>query len=283
MTGRQPENSAEDFAPLVELAEAFSALVDLLRVGDSASISAPQIVGLATAVLTTARHADLSVLERGRQRSIASSSGLPDRLQEIRRAVGEGPSLDVLDTNDVVFTNDLATDVRWPRFAARVVDTTDIRSIVSYRLYLGPDHRAALTFYSDWPHAFDDVAVATGAILAAYCSLVLLTELVLRDSVTSRRAADVHREIGVAVAILMTHHDLSADAAYQRLHEASRALHRSLPDVARAVADGRELPRDGDGVRDGRGGRRSAHGERGLAAPDRLPDDRGARYLADNE
>src|SRR4029079_57595 len=53
------------------------------------------------------------------------------------------------------------------------------RSIVGYRLYLAPGVRAALTFYSDWPHAFDELAIACGSIFAAYCSPMVFTEDVL--------------------------------------------------------------------------------------------------------
>lgn len=113
----------------------------------------------------------------------------------------QGPALDVLDADDLVVSGDLGDDPRWPAFGARVIDRTGIRSIVSYRLYLSSNHRAALTFYSDWPYAFDDVAIATGAIFAAYGSLTLGSELVLSEHVNTRRSAQVHREIGVAVGI----------------------------------------------------------------------------------
>lgn len=118
-------------------------------------------------------------------------------------------------------------------FGARVTTATSIRSIVSYRLYLSSEQRAALTFHSDWPYAFDDVA--TGAIFAAYGSLTLTSELVLSEPVAVRLSADVHREIGVAVGMLMANAGLSTQSAYLQLHQASQHLHRSLPNLARHV------------------------------------------------
>lgn len=233
-----------NFAPLVELAEAFAALVQVLHDGDTATMDARQILRHAAAAMPAAKHADLSIVQDGHTRSIATTSDLPAKVHEIRLTTGQGPSLDVLDTNDLVLTNDIAGDPRWPEFAAQLVDCTQIRSIASYRLYLGRSHKAALTFYSEWPHAYDDTAIATGAIYAAYCSLALLTDVVLAESLSPARAADVHREIGVAIAILMTYDDLTADAAYQNLHTASRKLHRTLPDIARTVVATHVLPDD---------------------------------------
>ena len=245
-TVNQADNEAplESFAPLVELAEAFGALVQAMHDGDIARMDAQRILRHAAAAMPAARYADLSVVQDGRTRSIAHTSDLPETVHAIRLATGQGPSLDVLDTNDLVLTNDLVGDPRWPEFAARLVERSNIRSIASYRLYLSRGHKAALSFYSDWPHAFDDIAIATGAIYAAYCSLALLSEVVLAESVGHARAADVHREIGVAIAILMTRDDLTADVAYHQLHAASRTLHRSLPEIARSVASGDSVPHD---------------------------------------
>ena len=53
-------------------------------------------------------------------------------------------------------------------FSSRTVEQTGIRSIVAYRLYLSSRHRAALCFHSDSPYAFDQIAISTGAIFAAF-------------------------------------------------------------------------------------------------------------------
>jgi len=186
------------------------------------------------------------VADNGHVHNVAATSDVPSQVDRIRDATGQGPALDVLDTNDLVASGDLATDPRWPVFAARVSQDTSIRSIVSYRLYLSPRHRAALSFYSNWPYAFDDLAIATGAIFAAYASLALTSELVLTQPLTPRRSADVHREIGVAIGILMSNADVTTETAYQRLHHASQQLKRSVPAIARHVIDHRRMP-DGYG------------------------------------
>ena len=233
-----------DFAALAELAEAFNALVHALHDGDPVVLSPSRIVEVAARCMPRSQHAALTVVDHGHVRTIAATSDVPVQVDRIRDDTEQGPALDVLDTNDLVVSGSLVDDPRWPLFGARVTDATSIRSIVSYRLYLSPQHRAALTFYSTWPYAFDDVAIATGAIFAAYGSLTLTSEFVLSEPVSARRSADVHREIGVAVGILMATTELSTQSAYRQLHQASQDLHRSLPNVARHVIATRTMPRD---------------------------------------
>lgn len=138
----------------------------------------------------------------------------------------------------------IAADLRWPVFGARVVEQVGIRSVVGYRLHLGSEVRAALTFYSDWPQAFDDLAIATGSIFAAYCSLVIFTETVLGTPLSGRRAGEVHREIGVAIGILMVTEKIDTETAFRRLHRGARRLHRDLPEIARQVVGAHRLPEE---------------------------------------
>ncbi|MGH3606445.1 MAG: GAF and ANTAR domain-containing protein, partial [Pseudonocardiaceae bacterium] len=185
----------------------------------------------------------VAVFEQDRPRTVASTDAVPDHVDAIQFDSGEGPALDVLVTNDYVHVDDLAGDPRWPQFGRRAVEVGDVRSMISYRLYLGRHRRAALSFYSTWPHGFDDTAAAIGAIFAAYCSLALTTQA-LDDDVHPRRVAEVHREIGVAMGILMSAGELSADEAFAQLHSASRRLHRELRDVAHEVTATGRLPNE---------------------------------------
>jgi hypothetical protein len=237
-----PDDRADDFRAIAELAEAFTAMVELLIQGHPLGLSTAALVAFGQRTMPRTQHTGLLLLEGGVARTVAATSDVPERLDKLRARLGEGPALDVLETNDMVISGDVAGDPRWPQFGRQALDQLDVRSIACYRLHLGPDHRAAVIFLSDWPYAFDDVAVSIGAILAAYCSLVLFTEEVLGDQLTARRAAEVHREIGVAVGILLSDEGVSSEQAYRRLHDASRTLATSVPEVARHVITHRALP-----------------------------------------
>jgi hypothetical protein len=187
VAGVEPPNAADDRVPesaaLAELAGAFTALVRALADEDNVTTVAPRrIIQLAVDCMPRVQHAAVITMQDGEARTIAATSGLPDRIDRIRSATGQGPGIDVLEANELVVSNDLTEDRRWPLFAGRLVDELAVRSIVSYRLYLGPHDRAALSFYSDWPDAFDNLAITTGAIFAAYCSLAMFSRLPHRSS-----------------------------------------------------------------------------------------------------
>lgn len=245
-SGNRPDRQEGEFKALAELADAFTALVHAVHSGDPARFTAQRIITVAAGCMPQAKATDLLVSERGGLRSIASAGELAEAVARTRRDVGEGPSLDVLETNELVITGDLSQDERWPQFAHQATRDSGVHSIASYRLYLGPQHRAALTFYSDWPHAFDELAIATGSIFAAYCSLALLTDLLLADTVSPRRAGEVHREIGVAIGLLMSTGEVSDERAYHQLHEASRRVRDSMNDEPEAGGADDALPREDD-------------------------------------
>jgi GAF domain-containing protein len=239
------DERAEQFSALAELAEAFTDMVDLLTEQRTVPLSAERILELAHHCVPQAQHTGLILREPDGPRTVAASSDLPERLDRIRDESGEGPALDVLDVNDVVVSGDVAVDPRWPHYGPRVADELGVRSVACYRLRLGPRHCAALTFLSDWPYAFDEPTAAIGCIFAAYCSLALLTEHVLGEAARPDMASEVHREIGIAVGIMLAGTQLTTEQAYRRLHEASQSLRVSLPEVARHVVAQRRLPSDG--------------------------------------
>jgi hypothetical protein len=172
------DDRSQETAALGALAAAFATLVQaLVTQHEVAPMSPRRIIQLAVDCMPRVRHAALIAVQNGTARTVAATPDLPDRIDDIRSATGQGPGLDVLDRNELVVSNDLAADPRWSRFGRRLVDELDIRSVVSYRLYLGPDSRAALSLYSDWPYAFDNLAITTGAIFAAYCSLATFNRL----------------------------------------------------------------------------------------------------------
>lgn len=187
VAGVPPPTAADDrvqeAAALAELAEAFTGLVRAVAADENVAAATPRrLIQVAVDCMPRVQHAAVIAVQDGEARSIAATSGLPGRVDRIRATTGQGPGLDVLETNELVVSNDLAEDPRWPAFADRTVDELGVRSIVSYRLYLGPHERAALSFYSDWPNAFDNLAITTGAIFAAYCSLAMFSRLPQRTS-----------------------------------------------------------------------------------------------------
>ncbi len=240
-----PEANPDEFAALAELAEIFGELVEAFYHGQQAQLSPDRIVEVALRCVPRSRSTGLVMVDDRGPITVAATDDVGERIDRIRRETGQGPALDILDSNDLVVCDDLPDDERWPDYGTRVTEETGIRSLLSYRLYLGRGRRAALSFYTDWPYAFDELAITTGAIFAAYCSLALFTTYLFDEPLSQRRSGEVHREIGVAVGILMGAHGINTAAAYARLHSSARELRKSLPEVAQYVHQHGELPDQG--------------------------------------
>jgi hypothetical protein len=235
------EERAETAGPLAMLADHLGELVQLLVTEGERSLPPERIVSVAQHLMPTRAHVALTSVHDGHVVTEAASDWTCERVDAIQADMQQGPAFEPLVTNDYINVDDVAATSAWPRFVSELTTFTNYRSILTYRIYLSRRHRAGLTFYSTWPHAFDEVAVATGAIFAAYCTLSAISRL-LEDEIHPRRAMETHREIGIALGILMAREQLSSDQALGRLAEASHHLHRRLADVATHLARTGTLP-----------------------------------------
>ena len=176
-------------------------------------------------------------------RTTAQSDELPYQWDQLQYEHGEGPCLEAAATNGVESAPDLRTENRWPLFARAIVDQTPVRSMLSFRLFLTEQNRAALNLYATKPGAFTDQSTATGAMFAAYASMALIAAARQDKANHLTRALESNREIGVAMGILMANGKLTSPQAFDQLRTASQNLNRKLHDIAADVAVSGTLPR----------------------------------------
>jgi hypothetical protein len=218
--------------------------VEHLADGVDQPLTQQRLVEFAVRGIPGAEHASLTMVTGTTPpRTTASTDELPYQWDQLQYQYGEGPCLDVIATNNVAQAQDLRTDNRWPRFARALVDQTPARSMLSFRLFLTEQNRAALNLYATRPAAFTDQSVATGAIFAAYASMALLAAARHDTANHLLRALETNREIGVAMGILMANGRLTQDQAFDQLRTASQHLNRKLHDIAADVAATGRLPR----------------------------------------
>ncbi|MEO6879819.1 MAG: GAF and ANTAR domain-containing protein [Mycobacteriaceae bacterium] len=223
---------------LAVLAQEFTELVELLYDGEPTTLTTNRIVQVAAHAVGAAEHAAITVVSDGQLRTEAATSMTARTVDEITAEVGRGPAFDALHTSSIVVAHDLAADdTHWPGLGRRLVEETSVRSILSCRILLSSHHTASLNLYSSWPHAFDDHAVPTTAILASYCSLALFLQLLDEGTAHPGRLRESHREVGIAIGLLMARHDVGADRAYADLRRASTALNKTLPEIAAQITD----------------------------------------------
>lgn len=202
-----------------------------------------QLVRATVALVPHAEHCGVTLI-RGTRRpqSLAASGELTQKVDDLQHDCGEGPCLDASLGDDYQLVEDLVVDERWPRFAARCVEQTGVRSILAVRLLLSGEDRAALNLYASKPSAFDQMDLAVASILGPFAGLSVERAIHESDVATYQTALTTSRQIGRAVGILMAQHLIPSDTAFKMLKQASQQMNRKLRDVAAQVEETGLLP-----------------------------------------
>jgi hypothetical protein len=202
-----------------------------------------QIVREAAEAVPAARAAGLTLIHADEPpRTLAATDPLVEQVDAIQYDTGEGPCLEAIEQNDLAATDDLENDDRWPKFAARAVAETPVRSMFGVRIALGGDDRGALNFYATELGAFSELDRGIGAIFSTLASLALQNGVEQRKSENLLVALESSRQIGMAMGILMASKLLTAEQAFEQLRKASQHLHRRVREVAEQVAETGQLP-----------------------------------------
>jgi hypothetical protein len=165
----------------------------------------------------------------------------------IQYELGSGPCVDALRKDVVFWTDDLATDRRWPQFAQRAVDEHGVRSMLSYRLFVENDQVVAgLNLYSTRPAAFDRESHVIGTIVATHGARAVSAAAARQQVVHLERALNSNRDIGTAIGILMFQHKITRPQSFDLLRLASQHSNRKLIDVALDVIESGVLELPGE-------------------------------------
>lgn len=184
----------------------------------------------------------------GELRRAAASDDAGERLERAQDELGAGPCPSAFRRDDLVATEDLRADGRWPALARRLADCP-VRAVLAVPTAIGGGPVGTLNVYRDHPHRWD---ADDCAALGAYGQLLnrLLTSAVAQDrsDETARQlqfALDYRVVIERAVGYLMHAEGLDDAAAFARLRAAARSNRRKVIDLARTVLDGHPLPKKG--------------------------------------
>ena len=207
--------------------------------------------------------AGVSLIEKGRITSPASSNDVPRTLDEIQCETGEGPCIDAIKEHEVFQTGDLPGEERWPQFVTRAHEETGVRSILSLRLFVEEDTMGALNLYSTAPNAFDETDVALASVFAAHAAVAMISA---RRQENLEQKAATRDVIGRAQGILMAREGVTKDQAFDTLRRASQRLNLKMRDVAAVIAETGLIPENLPRATDGRPGRQDIN-PRGASGP----------------
>src|SRR6476660_2929966 len=171
--------------------------------------------------------------------TVFASDATAELLEDLQFSLGEGACIDAALTRRPVLVpdmNDPAQTVRWPVYAAAVVQQTGIRAIFALPLQWGAIDVGVLDLYRRAPGALSATQMRDALSAADAATLILLG---LRSDPGEEQAwdrswgsrAEIHQATGMVVAQL----GISAADALARLRAHAFAEQRLLGEVARDV------------------------------------------------
>lgn len=180
--------------------------------------------------------------------TVASTSDLATELDQLQYDLGEGPCLDKLWEQPMVYTADLGKDDRWPKWGVRAVELTAVKSMVACRVFTHGNSLGVLNLYSQGIDAFDYDAQEEAAAIAAHVAIAVAAS---HEVGHLTMGLDSRTIIGQATGILMGRLRLSPDVAFKVLVRYSSSSERKLRDVAAEVVLHGGLPESSKGPRPG--------------------------------
>jgi GAF domain-containing protein len=182
-------------------------------------------------------------------RYAVATDGPGRALEDIQLETGEGPCVQTFVTDDVVVTEDLAVDERWPRVAERV-GPLGVRGMLGVPVRLSGIVVGSLDVYRDEPHQWDR---AEQRALARYADVVgSLTETALAAHQAGELAQQLNYALDHRVPIergigyLMARDSVGHAEAFNRLRRAARSSRRKIGNVAEDLLDTGRLPHEQD-------------------------------------
>jgi GAF domain-containing protein len=149
--------------------------------------------------------------------------------------VTPGPVVEAVTYGEPRRLDDVATDQRWPTFAAQLAGA-GLRSCVALPLSTRGDDTAVLTLFAAEPDRFTDTAYDVVLLLVAQAGTVVDNASLFHDStqlVTQLRTAlNTRSLVGRAQGLLMRHYGYDSDTAFATLKRASQNTNTKLRDVA---------------------------------------------------
>lgn len=220
---------------VVQVAETFARVArTLAEDSDDLQTGLHKIVRLAVDSLDACEFAGISLVEKGKFSSPASSHDIPRKLDEIQSETSEGPCIDAIREHEVFKTGDLRDEKRWPQFSRRAFEETAVTSILSIRLFVEKNTMGSLNLYSTVPDAFDDSDVALASVFAAHAAVAMSAA---RREESLEQKANTRDVIGRAKGILMARSGATDDEAFEMLKAASQRMNVKLRDIAKSVAE----------------------------------------------
>ncbi|GEK23437.1 GAF and ANTAR domain-containing protein [Cellulomonas xylanilytica] len=194
------------------------------------------LTSAAARIVVSAAGAGLTTVSTGSGfASVASTDPLVEELDALQYELGEGPCVTAWRDRDVIRVDDVATERRWPRWAAAAAGTPVVSSL-SAPLVFGNSALGAVKVYAEHPGRFGAQEEATLRLFGAHAAILLA------HAESYRRAAAVGESLPLllqqrddlnrACGVIMQREGVSAETAMTVLISIAERDGRSVHDAA---------------------------------------------------
>ena len=175
----------------------------------------------------------LLVGKGGTHQTLAPTSDVMFKLDELQMTTGEGPCLQAALDEIVIRTDDFRNEPRFPNYAPKVVEL-GLLSALSLKLYTADRTAGALNLFGYEPRPWNSEAETIGMVLAAHAASAILAS---RESEQLQSALSTRDRIGQAKGISMERFKIDHVRAFEMLRKLSQDTNTKLVDVAHRVID----------------------------------------------
>ena len=175
----------------------------------------------------------LLVGKGGTHQTLAPTSDVMFKLDELQMTTGEGPCLQAALDEIVIRTDDFRDEPRFPNYAPKVVEL-GLLSALSLKLYTADRTAGALNLFGYEPRPWNSEAETIGMVLAAHAASAILAS---RESEQLQSALSTRDRIGQAQGIIMERCQIDDVRAFEMLRKLSQDTNTKLVDVAHRVID----------------------------------------------
>ena len=229
---------------LVEIVAALKEITARITGAAALPEAVNDLLKVTTDVLPRHVQCGMTLVSEGEPATFASTSLPLEVVDETQHAGGDGPCMEAIRARDVVMSDDLTVERRWPAWT-RLATRHGVCAVLSYPFDVDPLTLGALNLYGEVPGALADDIPIIAMLVADHASLLLrvrMQQIAQHDRVTPAGEVAVgNAAVERAIGIVMAQRGCPPSQALRHLHEAADKLGVGVPVVAerlvRTVSD----------------------------------------------
>jgi transcriptional regulator with GAF, ATPase, and Fis domain len=220
---------------LVEIVAALKEITARISSAETLPAAVEDLIKVTADLLPADVTCGVTLVTHGERATFTAKDLAPEILDEARFVDGDGPGMESVRGHDIVLSQDLDREPRWPVWTASA-RRLGFHSVLAYPFDVDPLTLGALTVYARRAGAFAGDVPLIAMLVADHASLLLRVRL--RQLIQDEQRAQVDElpagdaAIERAIGIVMAQRGCPPAQALRHLHDAATHLGVGLPAVA---------------------------------------------------